>query len=231
MPTLLLTTTGRRTGQTRTSPLIFGRDGDDYLIVASMGGAPEHPQWYLNLTANPDAEIQVQGRAPPGHRPHRVGGREAPPVGHRDRSLAQLRRLPEPNRAEHPRRRAQPQVTRRPRLFRRDRGAGEPTSRDSIGSRGPPRRNRVLAHRPGRTGAGLHVGLAGPPFEPTGWGPGRPRPGLRGPPRDRSADSPPIHAQRLRRVEGGSRARSGPLGPPRLGAGTLSWPSSSPASI
>ena len=58
---LLLTTTGRKSGQPRTSPLIFAQDGDDYLVVASMGGAPQHPQWYLNLTANPEAEIQVKG--------------------------------------------------------------------------------------------------------------------------------------------------------------------------
>jgi deazaflavin-dependent oxidoreductase (nitroreductase family) len=58
---LLLTTTGRRTGERRTSPLIFARDGGDYLVVASMGGAPRHPQWYLNITADPDAEIQVRG--------------------------------------------------------------------------------------------------------------------------------------------------------------------------
>ena len=60
VPTLLLTTTGRNSGQPRTSALIYGRDGDDYLVVASMGGAPEHPQWYRNLTANPAAEIQVR---------------------------------------------------------------------------------------------------------------------------------------------------------------------------
>lgn len=60
VPTLLLTTTGRKTGQSRTTPLIFNRDGDDYLVVASMGGAPSHPNWYLNLTAHPDAEIQVR---------------------------------------------------------------------------------------------------------------------------------------------------------------------------
>ncbi|MFD0851578.1 nitroreductase family deazaflavin-dependent oxidoreductase, partial [Actinomadura adrarensis] len=57
---LLLTTTGRKTGQPRTSALIFGRDGDDYLVVASMGGAPKHPSWYLNLRADPRAEIQVK---------------------------------------------------------------------------------------------------------------------------------------------------------------------------
>jgi len=57
--TLLLTTTGRRTGEPRELPLIYGRDGDDYLVVASKGGAPEHPAWYLNLEANPDVEVQV----------------------------------------------------------------------------------------------------------------------------------------------------------------------------
>jgi deazaflavin-dependent oxidoreductase (nitroreductase family) len=60
VPTLLLTTMGRRTGEPRTSALIFARNTDDFLVVASMGGAPRHPQWYLNLTANPAAEIQVR---------------------------------------------------------------------------------------------------------------------------------------------------------------------------
>lgn len=60
VPTLLLTVTGRRTGRELTSALIFGRVGDDYLVVASMGGAPRHPSWYLNLQANPAATIQVQ---------------------------------------------------------------------------------------------------------------------------------------------------------------------------
>jgi len=56
---LLLTTTGRRSGEPRTSALIYAKDGDDYLVVASMGGAPMHPAWYLNIEANPKAEIQV----------------------------------------------------------------------------------------------------------------------------------------------------------------------------
>jgi deazaflavin-dependent oxidoreductase (nitroreductase family) len=60
VPILLLTVTGRRSGEARTSALIFARDGDDYLVVASMGGAPMHPQWYLNLEAHPAAEIQVR---------------------------------------------------------------------------------------------------------------------------------------------------------------------------
>ncbi|OBA93365.1 nitroreductase [Mycobacteriaceae bacterium 1482268.1] len=60
VPTLLLTVTGRRSGAEHTSALIFGRDGDDYLVVASMGGAPMHPKWYLNLLADPRATIQVR---------------------------------------------------------------------------------------------------------------------------------------------------------------------------
>lgn len=60
-PILLLTTTGRKSGQSRTSALIFGRDGDDLLLVASQGGAPTHPNWYHNLYANPEVEVQVQG--------------------------------------------------------------------------------------------------------------------------------------------------------------------------
>lgn len=60
-PTLLLTTTGRRSGEERTTPLIFGRDGDDHLVVASVGGMPSHPAWYLNLRDEPNAHIQVKG--------------------------------------------------------------------------------------------------------------------------------------------------------------------------
>jgi deazaflavin-dependent oxidoreductase (nitroreductase family) len=58
--TLLLTTTGRRSGQPRTTPLIYGRYGDDYLIVASKGGSDEPPAWYENLRAEPEVELQVR---------------------------------------------------------------------------------------------------------------------------------------------------------------------------
>jgi deazaflavin-dependent oxidoreductase (nitroreductase family) len=60
VPTLLLTTRGKRSGELRTTPLIFGRDGEHYLVVASQGGAPKHPLWYLNLLESPEAEIQVR---------------------------------------------------------------------------------------------------------------------------------------------------------------------------
>jgi deazaflavin-dependent oxidoreductase (nitroreductase family) len=58
---LLLTTTGRRSGKPRTVPLIFAADGDRCIVVASKGGAPEHPGWYRNLTANPGVQVQVRG--------------------------------------------------------------------------------------------------------------------------------------------------------------------------
>ncbi|HWK27901.1 MAG TPA: nitroreductase family deazaflavin-dependent oxidoreductase [Solirubrobacter sp.] len=58
---LLLTTKGRKSGELRELPLIYGRSGDDYLIVASKGGADEPPAWYLNLVADPAVEVQVRG--------------------------------------------------------------------------------------------------------------------------------------------------------------------------
>lgn len=61
-PVLLLNTTGRKTGQKRTSPLLYLRDGNDYVIVASKGGMPTHPAWYFNLEANPETTVEVDGR-------------------------------------------------------------------------------------------------------------------------------------------------------------------------
>ena len=58
-PTLLLTTTGRNSRNSYTTPLIYGQDGDRYLVVASRGGAPRHPGWYRNLAKHPDVEVQV----------------------------------------------------------------------------------------------------------------------------------------------------------------------------
>jgi proline iminopeptidase len=59
VPTLLLTTTGRRTGQRFIFPLIYGRAGNSYVVIASKGGAPEHPGWYRNLVADPNVALQV----------------------------------------------------------------------------------------------------------------------------------------------------------------------------
>lgn len=61
-PTLLLTTTGRKSGKPHTQPLIFGEFDGHIVIVASLGGAPRHPAWYLNLGANPAVGIQIKDR-------------------------------------------------------------------------------------------------------------------------------------------------------------------------
>jgi deazaflavin-dependent oxidoreductase (nitroreductase family) len=62
---LLLTAQGRRSGESRTTPLIHRTDGDRWVVVASKGGAPENPSWFENLKANPDVAIQVKGEEVP----------------------------------------------------------------------------------------------------------------------------------------------------------------------
>lgn len=59
VPSLLLTTTGRKSGEKFIFPLYYGKIGDSYIVVASKGGAPQHPGWYRNLLANPEVEVQV----------------------------------------------------------------------------------------------------------------------------------------------------------------------------
>ena len=61
-PVLLLTTTGRKSGKRRTTPLLYLEDGGRYVVIASVGGAPKHPAWYLNLLANPAATIEAGRR-------------------------------------------------------------------------------------------------------------------------------------------------------------------------
>lgn len=58
-PILLLTTTGRKSGHQRTTPLIYLQDRESFVIVGSTNGGDEHPAWFLNLRANPDAEVQI----------------------------------------------------------------------------------------------------------------------------------------------------------------------------
>jgi F420H(2)-dependent quinone reductase len=61
-PILLLNTVGRKSGKKRTSPLLYVMDGDDFVIIASKGGASAHPAWYLNLMANPEATVEIGDR-------------------------------------------------------------------------------------------------------------------------------------------------------------------------
>jgi deazaflavin-dependent oxidoreductase (nitroreductase family) len=59
---LLLNTVGRKSGKKRTSPLLYVKDGEDFVIIASKGGASTHPAWFLNLKANPEATVEVGDR-------------------------------------------------------------------------------------------------------------------------------------------------------------------------
>ncbi len=62
VPSLLLTTRGRKSGENYIFPLFYGTSGDSYIVVASKGGAPQHPGWYRNILANPEVEVQVGTR-------------------------------------------------------------------------------------------------------------------------------------------------------------------------
>ena len=67
MPVLLLTTTGRKTGKQRTTPVVYLRDGNDYLISASNGGFDSHSTWYDNLVANPEVHLEIEDRPVTAH--------------------------------------------------------------------------------------------------------------------------------------------------------------------
>src|SRR5579864_1855607 len=75
-PILLVTTKGRRSGEARTIPIIFTQHGDSWVIIASRGGSPTHPAWYLNVVDEPKVQVQIKGdlyeavarTAPPGER-------------------------------------------------------------------------------------------------------------------------------------------------------------------
>jgi deazaflavin-dependent oxidoreductase (nitroreductase family) len=86
LPALLLTTTGRRSGEPRTVPLLYLPDGDDFIVIGSNFGRGAHPAWSANLLANPEATVNVSGRTCPV-RAHLAQGPE------RDRLLAALKGL------------------------------------------------------------------------------------------------------------------------------------------
>ena len=65
VPTLLLDHVGRKSGTQFTTPLLYLRDGDDVVIVASQGGLPKNPQWYPNLVAHPDTQVQIKAEVRP----------------------------------------------------------------------------------------------------------------------------------------------------------------------
>jgi len=65
MPVLILTTVGRKTGKKRVNPVVYVRDGANYVVVAANNGADEHPAWFLNLKGNPRITIEVDDKALP----------------------------------------------------------------------------------------------------------------------------------------------------------------------
>jgi deazaflavin-dependent oxidoreductase (nitroreductase family) len=75
--TLLLTTRGRRTGKLRRTALIYGQDGERYVVVGSQGGAKKHPSWYLNLVANPEVRVQVGAEVFQAHATPATGSKRA----------------------------------------------------------------------------------------------------------------------------------------------------------
>ena len=95
---LLLTTKGRKTGEPRTTPLIYEEDGDRYVIVASQGGAPTHPGWYRNLEKDPNVELQVRHEVFPARARTAQGEERGAVVEARQPAVAGLRHLPDENR-------------------------------------------------------------------------------------------------------------------------------------
>jgi deazaflavin-dependent oxidoreductase (nitroreductase family) len=92
-PTLLLHTVGRKTSRPRTTALVYAMDGDNHVVVASYGGAPQHPAWFLNLRSHPDVQVQVGRQTWPAEA-HVAEGEERERlwklVNQRNRGLAPL---------------------------------------------------------------------------------------------------------------------------------------------
>ncbi len=108
VPSLLLTTTGRKSGEKFVFPLFYGETGNSYIIVASKGGAPQHPGWYKNLLANPAVEVQVGTKEVQGEGPDHVRRGARPAVEKGPEILATVCGLREEDRARNSRRRARP---------------------------------------------------------------------------------------------------------------------------
>ena len=188
IPVIIVTMRGAKSGKVRKIALMRVEHEGDYALVASYGGAPQHPVWYHNLVADPDA-VQVQdGPEPFDVTVREVDGRRASGVvGSRRRRLPQLRRVPGEDRAPDPGARRQPSlsdrlpsadsarrvVSARPGTARASHGATGTPHRSAARRRGEPveeplagaqhdgrRRDRELVDVPGREGLAHHVGPA-----------------------------------------------------------------------
>lgn len=88
---LLMTATGAKSGDLITTPLVFGRDGDDYIIVASKGGAPSHPTWFHNLKKTP--EVEVEAPADDGVETFKARARVVEDRAERDRLFKEMTKI------------------------------------------------------------------------------------------------------------------------------------------
>jgi deazaflavin-dependent oxidoreductase (nitroreductase family) len=85
---LLMTARGAKSGEEITTPLVYGRDGNDFVIVASKGGAPQNPKWFGNITANPDVEVEVA--SPGGTETFKARAQVVEDPSERDRLYAEM---------------------------------------------------------------------------------------------------------------------------------------------
>ena len=93
-PVVILTTTGARSKKLRRTPLIRVKDGDNYLVIASMGGAPDHPHWYHNVVANPEVTVQDLGEVHELRAAHCDPRGEGRTVAGGECGVARLRQVP-----------------------------------------------------------------------------------------------------------------------------------------
>jgi deazaflavin-dependent oxidoreductase (nitroreductase family) len=99
---LLLTTRGRKSGRLRRTALIYGRDGDRFLVVASQGGARKHPSWYLNLVDNPEVHVQVAAEKFPARARAATAKEKPKTLAHHDFDLAGIRSVSGQDVSRHP---------------------------------------------------------------------------------------------------------------------------------
>ena len=104
VPICLVEHRGRRTGKLRTTPLVYLRDGDELVVVASQAGRPQHPLWYRNIEADPDVTVQIRGDRRPMRARTADAGRARAAVAAAGGALQRLRLLPVVDRPRDPRR-------------------------------------------------------------------------------------------------------------------------------
>ena len=182
-PMLLLRTVGRRTKQPRTAALLYVRDGDAYVVIASKGGAPQHPGWFHNLTAQPDVEIQV-GRERIPVRARVAEGEERSRLWARADEInqGQYADVPVPHEPRDPGRGARAHAIEAFRAYVRERctGPGSPATADEMKEAAnmngltlplKPRGERSAYPKPAEPGTLLSRTLSGSVLVLQGWPP------------------------------------------------------------